>query len=141
MGFFNWGKKQRVEAKPIEFKCNHKWKDFPWYITAFYYEDTNAFDLKIIEPYVCIHCKERKDVVLHSVSRANFSWKQASKLLEECEEKYGEFCQPRPIVEDMIHDMQLIDRQYLEIAESLYPEKFGKLREQVSQGQLPELKT
>lgn len=141
MGFFNWGKKQTIEAKPIEFKCNHKWKDFPWYITALYYEDTHAFDLKIIEPYVCIHCKERKDIVLHSVSRANFSWKQASTLLEECEEKYGEFCQPRPIVEDMIHDMQLVDRQYLEIAESLYPEKFGKLREQVSQGQLPELKT
>ena len=41
----------------------------------------------------------------------------------------------------MIHDMQLVDRQYLEIAESLYPEKFGKLREEVSQDKLPELKT
>ena len=141
MGFFNWNNKKKEKQKPIAIKCEHKWKDFPWYVSAMYCEDTGNFELKIIEPYVCIHCKERKDVVLHSISRANYSWKDAVKLLEECDEKYGEYCEERPIVEDMIHDMQLVDSQYLKIAESLHPEKFDKLREQISKDQLPKLKT
>lgn len=125
MGFWNWGKKSKNTDKPVEFKCNHKWKDFPWYVSAKHYEDVRQFELKIIEPYVCIHCKERKDVVLHEVTRANCSWDDALELLIDCDKKYGEYCQPRPIVEDMIHDMQLVDRQYLEIFASLHPEKFG----------------
>ena len=138
MGWFK--KKQKTEVKPIEFTCNHKWRDFPWYIKATYYDSVRRFELQIIEPYVCIHCKERKDVVLHEVVRNNSSWKHVEELLAECEEKYGEHCQSRPVIEDMIHDMQLVDRQYLKIAESLYPEKFGKLIKDVQESRLPELK-
>ena len=122
MGFWNRKKKQPA---PVEYKCNHKWRDFPWYVSAMYYEDTRKFELKIVEPYVCVHCKERKDVVLHEVTRAGYSWDDALELLEDCDKKYGEYCEPRPIVEDMIHDMQLVDRQYLEILASLHPEKLG----------------
>lgn len=139
MGFQNWGKKSKRQ-EPVEIKCNHKWQDFPWYVQAIYYEDTRRFDLKLIEPYVCVHCKERKDVVLHHVERQGYSWDDAEQLLAECDEKYGEHCEARPIVEDMIHDMQLVDRQYLEILKSLYPEKFGKLASDVKDGQLPDLK-
>lgn len=139
MGFWKWGKKSKRQ-EPIEFKCNHKWQDFPWYIQATYFAGTRRFELKIVEPYVCIHCKERKDIVLHCVERDGYSWNDAEKLLEECWEKYGEHCQDRPIVEDMIHDMQMVDRQYLEILQSLHPEKFGKLISNVENGQLPDLK-
>ena len=41
----------------------------------------------------------------------------------------------------MINDMQLVDRQYLEIAEGLYPEKFGKLIRETKEGSLPKLTT
>ena len=141
MGFWNWGKKAKNTDKPVEFKCNHKWRDFPWYIQATYFAGTRRFELKIIEPYVCVHCKERKDVVLHHVERDGYSWNDAEKLLAECWEKYGEHCQDRPIVEDMINDMQLVDRQYLEILKSLHPEKFGELISDVKENKLPELKT
>ena len=141
MGFWSWGKKSKSTDKPVEFKCNHKWQDFPWYMQATYYAGTREFEIKLIEPYVCVHCKERKDVVLHRVERENYSWDDAEKLVDECWEKYGQYCKDRPIIEDMINDMQLVDRQYLEILKSLHPEKFGELISDVKSGQLPELKT
>lgn len=141
MGFWNWGKKSKNTDKPVEFKCNHKWQDFPWYIQATYFAPYRRFDLKIIEPYVCVHCKERKDIVLHHVERDNYSWDESENLLDECWEKYGEHCKDRPIIEDMINDMQLVDRQYLEILKSLHPEKFGQLISDVKENKLPELKT
>lgn len=143
MGFWNWGKKQKVKNadKPVEFKCNHKWRDFPWYVQATYFAGTRRFELKIIEPYVCVHCKERKDIILHHIERDGYSWDDAEKLLTDCWEKYGEHCQDRPIIEDMINDMQLVDRQYLEILKSLHPEKFGQLISDVKENKLPNLKT
>ena len=137
MGFWSWRKKLKNSDKPVEFKCNHKWQDFPWYMQATYYEDTRKFEIKLIEPYVCIHCKERKDVILHHLVRDNYSWDDAEKLVDDCWEKYGKYCKDRPIIEDMIHDMQLVDQQYLEILKNLHPEKFGKLMDE----ELPKLKT
>lgn len=141
MGFWDWGKKKKAKpAEPVERKCNHKWQDFPWYVEAIYYEDMRKFSLSIKEPYVCIHCKQRKDIVLHHIERTGYSWQQAESLLDECDAKYGQYCKPRPVIEDMIHDMQLVDRQYLEILKSLHPEKFSELISDVEKGQLPNLK-
>ena len=137
MGFWSWRKKLKNSDKPVEFKCNHKWQDFPWYMQATYYEDIHKFEIKLIEPYVCVHCKERKDVILHHLVRDNYSWDDAEKLVDDCWEKYGKYCKDRPIIEDMIHDMQLVDRQYLEILKNLHSEKFGKLMDE----ELPKLKT
>ena len=137
MGFWSWRKKLKNSDKPVEFKCNHKWQDFPWYMQATYYEDTRKFEIKLIESYVCVHCKERKDVILHHLVRDNYSWDDAEKLVDDCWEKYGKYCKDRPIIEDMIHDMQLVDRQYLEILKNLHPEKFSKLMDE----ELPKLKT
>ena len=137
MGFWSWRKKLKNSDKPVEFKCNHKWQDFPWYMQATYYEDTRKFEIKLIEPYVCVHCKERKDVILHHLERDNYSWDDAEKLVDDCWVKYGKYCKDRPIIEDMIHDMQLVDRQYLEILKNLHPEKFDELMDE----ELPKLKT
>ena len=141
MGFFNWNNKKEKEQKPIAIKCEHKWQDFPWYMQAIYSADTREFEIKLIEPYVCVHCKKRKDVVLHRIERANYSWDEAKELVDECWEKYGQYCKDRPIIEDMINDMQLVDRQYLEILKNLHPEKFGELISDIKDGQLPKLKT
>lgn len=123
-----WFRKKQIpkEEKVIP-TCDHKWKDFPWYMSGKYYYETRYATLQIIEPYVCIHCKERKDVVLHTITRANYSQDDVKAFLDTMNELYGEYCKPRPIVEDMINDMQLVDREYLKFAELIHTTRKGEL--------------
>lgn len=101
--------------------CRHKWKDFPWYIEGKYYIQTRSEVITIIEPYVCIHCKERKNVCLLRAAYDGVTEKEANHLFEENESEYKEYLKPRAVVEDMISDFQLVDRTYLELADSLHP--------------------
>ena len=110
-------KKSKEPPKPVE--CRHHWKDFPWYYEATYYSDSHRLEAKLIEPYVCIHCKERKNVVLKEHARVNISYDDANDVIEEWREKYKDHMEDRAIIEDMIHDTQLVDREYLAIVESL----------------------
>ena len=47
-------------------ECQHKYKDFDWYITSNYYIDSHILKVRIIEPYVCIFCGNRIDKELHA---------------------------------------------------------------------------
>ena len=61
---------------------------------------------------------------------SSISKKEADKYIEDFEEKYDEHLEDRVIIEDMITDMQLVDREYLNIYESLKtlnPDKTPKL--------------
>lgn len=124
--------------------CRHVWKDFPWYTEEVYYTDTNRFELKVIEPYVCIHCKERKNVVLKELSLNSITTKGAGKTLTQIQEKYADELMDRAYVEDMIADAQLIDREKLALYESIInPPKndleseMESLIKDVKQGKLP----
>ena len=110
-----WDKKKKTLPPP---PCRHKWMDFPWYYEAKYIKDTKFFNAKIIEPYVCIHCKERKNIVLKEIS-TYISIKNATDVIESWKQTYKDKMQDKAIVEDMINDMQLVDREYLAIAHSL----------------------
>lgn len=112
-----WNKKKKT-TPVIPSPCRHKWMDFPWYYEAKYTKDTKFFRAKIIEPYVCIHCKERKNIVLKEISNY-ISIKDANDILESWKKTYKDKMQDKAIVEDMINDMQLVDREYLAIAHSL----------------------
>ena len=120
-------KKQRSKEEKGVPTRNHKWKDFPWYMSGKYNYETRYATLEIVEPYVCIHCKERKDVVLHSIARANYDWEDTKELLDTADKLYGKYCEPRPVVEDMINDMQLVDREYLKFAELIHTTQKGEL--------------
>lgn len=112
-----WNKKKKT-APVAPTPCRHKWMDFPWYYEAKYMKDTKFFRAKIIEPYVCIHCKERKNIVLKEIS-SYISLKDANDVIESWQKTYKDKIQDKAIVEDMINDMQLVDREYLAIAHSL----------------------
>lgn len=114
MGFWFFGKKKEQEQKPLE--CSHKWKDFPWYMKGVHYSN-NSCEIEIYEPYVCIKCKKRKDILLYEFNRQNISWKEFEKLYDETEERYKDHIQLRAVVEDQIHDFQMIDKAYLEAFE------------------------
>ena len=121
-----WNKKKQVveEPKPIEPPpCKHSYKDFPWYIQINYYSSKHEFDYTIYEPYVCIYCGKRKDVKLYHSDGGHYD--KFKDLLTFEKAMYNEYpeMKPRPIVEDMIHDMQLVDKEKLYWYEVMHGQK------------------
>ena len=96
-----------------EKECKHKFQDFPWYIDyeirTMRYQSDNILDYELKEPYVCIYCGLRKDKTLdHKIIRGRPK-DEMYRILQEIEEKYSDRIKPKPIVEDMINDLQLVD--------------------------------
>lgn len=113
-----WPWQKPEPKKPPE--CNHKYKDFPWYMKAVYYSRLGHLEAHIIEPFVCLLCKKRKDVVLNTYSHDEPSHKKAGEWLDNEIESFRDKILPRPVVEDMIADMQLIDQEFLKYYEMIH---------------------
>ena len=125
MAFWNRKKKQEKKAiAPPE--CRHHWKDFPWYIKSEYNTSIGYFSFQVFEPYVCIHCKKRQDRLLYEFNTFYSDVKKAHKFVNEFEEEHKDRLQDQVITEDQIADMQLVDREYLEIYEALKSKQIDK---------------
>lgn len=114
--------KKKVVTPPLQEKkpeCNHKYKDFDWYYDATYYMDTERYVVKVYEPYVCILCGYRKDVLLEEKSGYG---REKLRKVEDRIDQYPKV-KDRAYVEDEIADMQLLDPYYLEAYYKLYPER------------------
>lgn len=111
-------RKKDDQPAPAPQACNHKWTDFPWFID---YSYTNARSLRVMikEPYVCVHCKKRKDVTLFDRTWSGLKYKDAMDIVSEYEREFENNLLPQAVVEDMINDMQLVDREYLFILDKL----------------------
>ena len=120
---FKKKQKPNLWIKPMKHPsaCQHKWKDFKWYIDAKWNSDCFRGKIRIIEPYVCIFCKERKEIVL--LEEGFKSSVSFDKRVKELKIKYDEYLENRVIIEDQINDFQLVDREYLEIARKLFPDR------------------
>lgn len=110
---FGFRREKPGSAEPVKPPCNHKWKDFDWYLT--YDIIGRSLKYQIYEPYVCIHCKKRKDISLESGTATTSSYKDALETLNIIKERYPKI-KDRAIVEDEINDAQLVDREYLKYA-------------------------
>lgn len=106
------------KSEPLILQHTHKFKDYHWYIEANYYPERNEYEVNIIEPYVCIHCKERMNKRLVHIYKPG-SVKQMEDCINDMFEKYKDYILPKPIVEDQINDDIYVDRTYLKIAETL----------------------
>lgn len=124
-------KKKRQEDPALAMletmKCLHKFQDFPWYIEGLFKFCDYDFNygkqtISIYKPYVCIHCKERKDVLLQEMHNAHMTEAEGDQWYNAVRKQYAEHIKPRPVVEAMINDMQLVDREYLELAKLYHPE-------------------
>ena len=120
--FFNRNKNKNKNPPPSPPPCNHKWKDFPWYINSTLF-DNGKFLIEIIEPYVCIYCKKQKNIVLKKITRSNITRSGANEFICELEEKYKDYIKDKAIVNDMINDMILVDREYLRLYEEVVNNK------------------
>jgi hypothetical protein len=128
MGWFN--RKSKVEeVKPQKPVCNHKYKDFPWFYEARYNTSTRELSFKVWEPFVCIHCKERINKLLYERNSHYKTYEEADDYVTQFREKYADRMEEEVVVEDMIADMQLVDRDYLLIAETLLKVPADKLLE------------
>lgn len=118
---FNKNKeKSKAAIKPVEKVCEHKYKDFSWYLEGQYDVDSKTLTATIYEPYVCIHCGHRKNVVLDETRRHPVTLKEAEKLFADFKEIYKDKLKEKAYVEDEIHDMMLVDRSYIDIYMSLH---------------------
>ena len=127
-----WPFKKKEIQKPQSITpkiCQHKYKDFNWYVTSVYNMDTNFLSFKIYEPYVCIHCGDRIDKLLDEKQ-----WYCESK--EIADEKHNNEIKNYPLIrsraeiEDQINDMVLVDRAYIDIymkVHGLETDKDGKV--------------
>ena len=118
-----WPFRKKVEApKVIEPRpCQHKYRDFPWYTDGTYNYDTKVLDVSVIEPYVCIHCGHRKNVVLDHFCRIFEEFGEAEKFYDDFQDgEYTNMIEKKAVVEDMINDMVLVDRQYVDIYMKLH---------------------
>lgn len=104
---------QRAREEPVE--CRHKYKDFPWYVDAHYNYEWSFLNIKIVEPYVCVICGHRIDKILKEFGRDASTERKALEILRAVKNDYSEHVKDQAVVEDMINDMQLVDRKFLEV--------------------------
>ena len=130
MGLFK--KKEPPVPVQVPKKCAHKWKDFDWYMYSSYNKYYQNLHIEIIEPYVCVWCKERENKVLFSNDFDIKSYGAALQKADEIHDLYKDKIKPRAIVEDQIADMQhSIDHDYLRIVAKCFPDKLGLTPEEV----------
>ena len=112
--------------------CAHKYRDFHWYIEGEYRaHPPGMFSIRIIEPYVCVWCGDRKNQVLQEIVReGNMASKsEMVEVTKSLMDTYGDKIRPRAFVEDEINDMQLVDRDYLRALALIHPEKLNGMDE------------
>lgn len=112
--------------------CAHKYRDFHWYIEGEYRAHSpSMFSIRIIEPYVCVWCGDRKNQILQEITREGTmaSKSEMEKVTKSLIDTYGDKIQPRAFVEDEINDMQLVDRDYLRALALIHPEKLNGMDE------------
>ena len=112
----------KKKNKPVV--CNHKWKDFPWYIKIEFYDTEKyahkydwRYTAKVFEPYVCVKCKQRRDELLFNYDSS--TKESRDKKVEELQTKYSDRIKPIVEIQDLILDEQLVDRRDLELLEEL----------------------
>ena len=86
----------------------HKWRDFPAYINY------DSYSVSVCEPYVCIYCGERKNVALERVTwNGGVKRGELQREIERMQTEYKDLVRPKAIVEDMVNDAILVDRETL----------------------------
>lgn len=115
MGFFKRKNRKQITSSATE--CQHLWKDFPWYIEGEFNDNKSQteYNIFIYEPYVCVKCKERKDIVLNKVyGKGIYATHEGFKeKFNDLRKKYADYCLDKVIIEDMINDFQMVDRRAL----------------------------
>lgn len=111
-----------ILPQPQSQECQHKWQDFPWYITSSLSNDRYSID--VYEPYVCIFCGKRNDIKLaHYDGSGHNAYKQGKEAIDWLKRNFENHIRERIEIEDMVHDMQNVDREFLQWYHFLHGQK------------------
>ena len=123
MGLFNRKKKTTSDEKPLELPTlahEHTWKDMPWYMEVEYSGTEKWAKYRIVEPYICVTCGERKDVTLEKENWTNIDSTTRDEYYQKIRKRYRKYLKPRAVVEDMINNILLVKSpEYLEMVETM----------------------
>ena len=117
-----FNKKKPKEEIKIKTPCElygHLYKDFPAYMEYGIERDENCYFLRVTEPYVCRVCGKRIDKVL--ISKQYTKSNGFNDIVEKHKEELADILKPQAIVEDMINDAILVDRERLKYWEQIHP--------------------
>lgn len=106
---------------PQKPSCEHKWRDFDWYLSYTLKKvdsGRSVLAYSIMEPYVCIHCHERKDVTLETGEIPLSDTARISDILDNLVKSYPRL-KYKADIEDAINDEIHVDREYLKFADYL----------------------
>lgn len=122
--WINDRKKMKLEAQrepaPMQRKCSHTWKPFPKYLDGTFYGDVKKEVIKVIKPYVCIHCKEVRKEVLVEHMRIAHNRNEADSIYMKFESNFPKDELSTEVrVSEMIADMRLVDETALRIARQI----------------------
>ena len=99
---------EEVSVPVFQMPHEHTWKDMPWYMGKYYNGRNNTAGYKIVEPYICITCGERKDVTLEKEDYSDISAEEREDIFRKVRNRYKKYLKPRAIVEDMINNILLV---------------------------------
>ena len=109
MGLFNRKKKETPKEIDLpKILHEHTWKDMPWYMETWWSGERKTAGYKIIEPYICITCGERKNVQLEQADWSNISVDDREKYYRDVRKRYRKYLRPHAVVEDMINNILLV---------------------------------
>lgn len=92
----------------------------PWYMRTQWSGQNKTASYVIVEPYVCITCGERKNVVLEETNWSNITPETREEYYNEVKKKYKHYLKPQAVVEDMINNIILVkDSGRLEMIEKM----------------------
>lgn len=120
MWLFKKKKKEPEEITIPEIPHTHVFKDMPWYMTEKYSEKQKTAEYEIIEPFICITCGFRQNVVLESQYYAGLEREDRKRIFNEVKKTYRQYLKPRAVVEDMINNILLVkDAHHLAMLEKM----------------------
>lgn len=123
-----WSKLFKKKKAPVvQSSCTlfgHIWQDMPWFFHSTYYISDRRSEIYLKEIYICRVCHETKEVTLGEYITCNCSKRQHREKLSSLVEQFDNYIEPEAVIQDMIYDMKLVDREKLKYWEQLHePEK------------------
>ena len=132
MGIFKTKKRiKELEAKiaeqetiaEIKSPCElfgHNWRDFPPFLEYDWNGRSNHSTIVIKEYYVCTCCHKKETKILLSRQYQGYDQDYFFDQVKELKEEYKDILKSEAIVEDMVNDAIMVDRQKLKYWDQLH---------------------
>lgn len=117
-------REEKVEMRPPCEVFGHNWRDFPPFLEFGWRGKSDDSIIQIKEYYVCTCCHKKQTKILLSRRYRGYDQEYFFNQVKEFQTEYKDFLKPEAVVEDMVNDAIMVDRQKLKFWDQLHaPEK------------------